>query len=156
MTQQYSCVVIPAPDADGNLPAGVYPATWDELSNAFGQNPLRAQLLDGLYRAAKALQQAGCSTLYVDGSFVTTKDHPKDVDACWEPAGVNGSSPDPVLLDFRNRRIAQKVKYGGELFISSSRAEATPPRRTFLEFFQSDKDTGKPKGIIAIDLRRLP
>jgi hypothetical protein len=28
--------------------------------------------------------------------------------------------------------------------------------RTFLEFFQTDKNSGDPKGIIALDLRRLP
>jgi hypothetical protein len=87
---------------------------------------------------------------------VSTKDQPEDFDGCWEPAGVVASKLDPVLLDFSNSRLAQKVKYGGELFPSSARAELQPPRRTFLDFFQCDKQTGKPKGIIAIDLRRLP
>jgi hypothetical protein len=27
--------------------------------------------------------------------------------------------------------------------------------KTFLEFFQTDKETGEPKGIVALDLRRL-
>lgn len=148
--------MIPAPDSDGNLPPGIHQATWAELVGAFGKNPLRAKLLNGLYRAAKELKKAGCKTLYVDGSFVSTKDQPQDFDGCWEPAGVDGAKLDPVLLDFTNRRLAQKVKYSGELFISSLRAELQPPHRTFLDFFQSDKQTGKPKGIIAIDLGRLP
>ena len=93
--------------------------------------------------------------MYIDGSLVTTKDHPGDFDGCWEPAGVDAEKLDPVLLDFRAKRLAQKVKYGGELFVSSARAKAEPPHRTFLEFFQTDKITGQPKGIIALDLRRL-
>lgn len=147
--------MIPECDTDGNLPPGIHRATWEEVDKAFGTNSVRMQLLSGLYRAAKELQKAGCSTLYIDGSLVTTKDHPGDFDGCWEPAGVDAEKLDPVLLDFRAKRLAQKVKYGGELFVSSARAEAEPPHRTFLEFFQTDKITGQPKGIIALDLRRL-
>ena len=94
--------------------------------------------------------------MYLDGSFVTTKDQPADFDGCWDPSGVSGSQLDPVLLDFRPGRLAQKVKYSGELFPSTAQAEAKSPHRTFLEFFQEDKNTGRRKGIISIDLRRLP
>jgi len=148
--------MIPGADPDGNLPPGIHQATWEELERAFGSGAVRARLLDGLYRVALALRAAGCETLYVDGSFVTTKEKPGDFDACWEPIGVDASRLDPVLLDFSNARLSQRLKYGGEIFPSSFRAEAKPPHRTFIEFFQQDKDTGMPKGIIAIDLRRLP
>lgn len=148
--------MVPVPDNDGNLPPGIHQATWDELYVAFGTTDHRKKLLDGLYRAARELKRAGCEVIYVDGSFVTAKDQPDDFDGCWDPKGVNGAILDPVLLDFRPGRIAQKVKYNGELFPSTWRAEAQPPHRTFLEFFQKDKNTDQPKGIIAIDLRRLP
>ena len=59
-----------------------------------------------------------------------------------------------MLLDFRNKRAAQKVKYGGELFIADT--PASPAGTTFLDFFQTDKTTGDPKGIVAIDLGGLP
>ena len=61
---------------------------------------------------------------------------------------------DPVLLDWSNRRAAQKAKFGGELFIAESVAD--PWGTTYLEFFQHDRATGEPKGILAIDLRSLP
>ena len=48
---------------------------------------------------------------------------------------------------------AQKRKYHGELFISSLPADSG---LTFLDFFQRDKATGNPKGIIAIDLESFP
>jgi hypothetical protein len=66
---------------------------------------------------------------------------------------VDGERLDPVLLDFTDRRAAQKAKYGGELF--PSLAFADPAGNTFLEFFQIDKSTGKAKGIIAIDLKKV-
>lgn len=156
LTQRYRCVVIPPFDSDGNLPLGIHQATWEEFAATFDTSPYRKPLVDGLYRAAVVFKAAGCSTMYVDGSFVTTKEKPGDYDVCWEPTGVDPSLLDPVFLDFGNKRMSQKLKYGGEFFPSTARAEAAPPYRTFLDFFQVDKNTGKRKGIIALDLRRLP
>jgi hypothetical protein len=145
--------MIPPFDPAGNLPAGIHWATWDELAERFGTSPYRAELLDGLKRAIQSLAYAGCQTAYIDGSFVTTKETPGDFDACWDPTEVDGDRLDPVLLDFTNRRAAQKAKYGGELFPSVGFAD--PAGNTFLEFFQIDKRTGEAKGIIAIDLKKV-
>ena len=49
---------------------------------------------------------------------------------------------------------AQKRKYGGELFPADWPADAHGT--SFLHFFQRDRVTGRPKGIIAIDLGGLP
>ena len=100
-----------------------------------------------------ALKRAGCQTVYLDGSFVTAKEVPGDYDACWEPSGVDLTLLDPVLQTFDPGRATQKAKYLGELFPSD--IVATPEGDTFLDFFQNDKDSGKSKGIIALDLGRL-
>ena len=59
----------------------------------------------------------------------------------------------PFLLTFDQDRATQKAKYGGELFPASSFADSED--HTFLEFFQTDKETGRRKGIIALDLGGL-
>ena len=91
--------------------------------------------------------------VYVDGSFVTDKEIPGDFDACWEEAGVDPMILDPVLLTFENGRAEQKMKYLGELFPASS--DAVGDGYSFLDFFQTDRDSGTTKGIIAIDLGEL-
>ena len=144
--------MIPPFDTVGNLPPGIHWVTWEDLAKHFGTSPYRSKLLEGLKRALQSLADAGCQSVYIDGSFVTAKEIPGDFDACWDPVGVDGTRLDPVLLDFTNRRAAQKAKYGGELF--PSLALADPAGNTFLEFFQIDKRTGEAKGIIAIDLRK--
>ncbi len=144
--------MLPPLNKDGYLPPGVHWATWDEICDRFGDNPYRDRLLVGLRAALVNLKTAGCTTVYVDGSFVTGKEIPGDFDGCWERAGVDPEALDPVLLDFSNGRAAQKAKYLGELFPTSSGGGSTG--QTFLEFFQSDQD-GNPKGIIALDLGRL-
>jgi hypothetical protein len=88
-----------------------------------------------------------------DGSFVTGKEVPGDFDGCWEAEGVDPQALDPVLLDFRHPRAAQKAKYRGELFVAS--LAAAPDGTRFLEFFRIDKVTGDAKGIVAVDLGAL-
>ena len=109
--------------------------------------------MSGLRAALENLKEAGCRIVYIDGSFVTRKDIPNDYDACWEEVSVDPTALDQVLLTFDPGRAAQKAKYMGELFPAS--VIANTDGLSFLEFFQTDKDTGRPKGIIAIDLGGL-
>ena len=142
--------MIPPFDAAGLLPPGVHCASWDELSDRFANNPWREMLMTGFKAALENLKRAGCLTVYLNGSFVTNKSVPNDYDACWEEAGVDPTVLDPVLLTFDPGRAAQKAKYMGELFPVSIVADTEG--LSFLEFFQTDKSTGRPKGIVAINL----
>ena len=151
--QRYSCDMVPPLTPSGLLQPCIHWATRAEVEERFASTEWRRTPLDGVRRAAESLKEAGCRTLYLDGSFVTSKNHPGDFDGCWDPDGVDARKLDPVLLTFGNRRAAQKAKYHGELFISSSPADGG---LTFLDFFQRDKATGHPKGIIGIDLEDFP
>jgi hypothetical protein len=144
--------MIPIYQPNGNLPPGIYKASWQEFIDRFGFNDHRKQLVEGLYQALANLKAAGCATAYINGSFVTSKSIPKDFDACWDRGGVNLHEVDPILLDFSNNRAAQKAKYGGELFPNIKEATS---ELYFLNFFQLDKDDTR-KGIIQIDLGALP
>jgi hypothetical protein len=110
--------------------------------------------LAGFRQGIQQLKAAGCGTVYVDGSFVTAKPQPDDFDACWDIHGVDPNALDPVFFDFANHRAAQKARFLGEFF--PAQLPEGGSGRTFLEFFQTDKNSGDPKGIIALDLRRLP
>ncbi|MFM9969903.1 MAG: DUF6932 family protein, partial [Burkholderiales bacterium] len=127
----------------------IHEATWREVEERFGFTNRRRFLLVGLKDALASLRKAGCRRAYVDGSFVTAKIEPGDFDACWEADGVDPDILDPVLLEFSNRRAAQKEKFGGEMFVANS--AAAPSGIRFLDFFQCDKD-GNPKGIVSLKL----
>ncbi len=146
--------MLPPFEPSGDLPPGIYWAEWQEFVERFGTTPHRARLLRGLKAALESFRRAGCHTVYVNGSFVTTKQVPADYDACWEEDGVDPMLLDPILLRFDNRRAAQKAKYLGEFFPASWDADGTGS--TFLEFFQGNEETGLHKGIVALDLRGLP
>lgn len=144
--------MIPEFNETGLLPDGVHWAPLEEIEDRFVWNSHRERLFSGFDRAAEVFRAAGCRLLYLDGSFVTSKEYPGDYDACWDDTGVTLALLDPVLLDFSPGRVAQKAKYFGEFFPANSRAEARSPFRKFLDFFQIDKLTGDRKGIIGINL----
>jgi hypothetical protein len=89
--------------------------------------------------------------VFLDGSFVTRKIHPADFDACWDVQNVDDDQLDPVFWDFSEGRAAQKRRFLGEFFPAQLPEGATG--RAFIEFFQVNKLTGEPKGILAIRLR---
>ena len=58
------------------------------------------------------------------------------------------------FFQFANQRAAQKAKFGGEFFPSTTHADAQG--RTFIQFFQVEKSTRHPKGKVLIDLSSDP
>jgi hypothetical protein len=143
------------PDCDpttGQLPVGVFHATFKEVADRYGYNSHRLHLLRGLKEAVTNLRRAGCRRVYLDGSFISAAPTPGDFDGCWAADGVDEDLVDPVLLDVTNEREVQLAKYGGELYMVEEAAAPGTAGRRMLEFYQQDDRTGLGKGIIAINL----
>ncbi|HST54272.1 MAG TPA: hypothetical protein VLJ42_00050 [Solirubrobacteraceae bacterium] len=145
--------MIPKFDEGGNLPPGIHHATWIEIVTRYATSIRRRELLDGVLDALRSLKAAGCRAAYLDGSLVTTREHPKHFDVCCESTGVDLGRLDSELQDFSDARAAQKARYGGELFPADRPAQADGT--TFLDYFRRDR-MRQPKGIIAVDLSVLP
>jgi hypothetical protein len=129
------------------LPPGVHDATLIEVEERFATTPHRQWLFGGFLRVVEQLRSAGCAAVFLDGSFITGKPHPGDYDGLWDLTGVDQVALDPVLLDFKNKRAAQKAKYFGEMFLVQ-----LPQQPGLLPFFQKEKFSGAPKGIVRIAL----
>ena len=143
--------MIPKFLSNGNLPQGVHETTWKQFCKHFGHTAHRSSLIKGLAAALQNLSAAGCRRIYINGSFVTAKEIPRDYDLCWSIDGVIPEKLNQALLDFSPRgRNTMKEKYKGDLFPAEI-PEGTSGR-LFLDFFQTDKITGEPKGIIALDI----
>lgn len=136
---------------DGVLPPGIHQASWSEIVNRFGWNERRRSLLEGLRRALDDLASAGCKEAWLDGSFVTEKEYPGDFDLVWSSDGVRLTDLDPVILDVHHPRSAQKSRYRGDILPNVTEAASGMP---FLDFFQQDSETGRPRGIVAITLEK--
>jgi hypothetical protein len=147
--------MIPEFDDNDNLPPGIHWATWDEFLKEFSYTAHRLRLCHGLYQGITSLAQAGCKTVYIDGSFVTKKIAPNDFDACWDELGIDWAKLkriDATILDARNSCAAQKAKYGGHF--APAFTQAGNDENLYINFFQMDRD-GNTKGIVAIDLKGI-
>jgi hypothetical protein len=74
--------VVPRFRRDGTLPSGVYQATVDEFLAPYPPvNQQRQVLNDSLRRVAEELRKLDpLLVIYIDGSYITSKDEPNDVD----------------------------------------------------------------------------
>lgn len=136
-------------DYKGFLSPGIYILKFEELNKAFGLSERREELLTKLYFALVNLKEAGIKKVYLDGSFVTTKESPNDIDGCWDwEDDADANKIDPVLLNLQNRKF-MKEKYGVDFFLAN--IEEGGSGLPFIEFFQLTRD-GERKGIILLEL----
>jgi len=131
------------------LPPGVHDATMEEVETRFAVSDHRKRVFSGFRNGVTGLCKAGCRRIFLNGSFITEKPIPADFDACWDDNGVDVATLDPVFRDFSDGRKNQKKSFYGEFFPANLPADGT---HVFLDFFQTDRHTGKVKGIICIHL----
>jgi hypothetical protein len=73
--------MIPDFNEDGQLPSGIHLASMEEIAARFGREPeLRRAQLDSLRWLVDLAKRVGVQRLIVNGSFVTDKWEPNDVD----------------------------------------------------------------------------
>jgi hypothetical protein len=143
----------------GVLPPGVHPGDWKEVEAMFGTTPWRRWLLEGLRDALAELGRVNCAAAYLDGSFVTDKPVPGDYDLCWDHTTMTSAelaALDPIFTDpayIAPPRDAQKAKYRGDLLPNVPEGGSG---LLFVDFFQIERNTGNPKGIVLLDPRRVP
>ena len=147
---------IPSLTAGGELPPGVHSATLKEVEAVFGLNNDRRQLLmKGLKGALDLLKAGKVSKVFIDGSFVSDKDEPNDVDGCWSRVGAVASKLDSRFWDFadvtdmRAKRQSLKQDFGIDFYMAESIESGSG--KHFPEFFQTNRD-GQAKGIIEVSI----
>src|SRR5205823_4511237 len=80
---------------DGNLPPGIHPATIEEIAERFGHgSPLRRIEMRELTEYVTWAKRAAARRLLLNGSFVTSKKSPNDVDLVLLPSESTISDPE--------------------------------------------------------------
>jgi hypothetical protein len=69
---------------NGELPPGIHRAGWDEIITRYGIAPQRLRLLAGFLEAALLFKAVGSRWILLNGSFVSSKHQPNDIDACYD------------------------------------------------------------------------
>jgi hypothetical protein len=90
---------------NGRLPDGIHPATLEELEGQFGTNHHRKKLVQELRRLLRLAGKFRFVTeIYIDGSFVTNKPDPEDMDIILGLVGLT-EPPNPLEVRDRTRRV---------------------------------------------------
>jgi hypothetical protein len=148
MEQQGS--TIPAFRADGYLPEGLYLASEAEITFRFGAStPRRRRLALRLRRWIELVRQIGGKRLLLDGSFVTVKDEPNDIDAVvLLPANFELQIEQGIEPALELER-ALLTRHPEEIFAAEDDADWNE----WVEFFSRTREAdGRRKGLVEIEL----
>jgi len=147
-------VAIPEFREDGWLPEGHWQATREEIEERFGGEPgsqrrkLFAQLTE--WRdALRRLQIAGM--LILDGSFVSAKERPGDIDAIFvsDVDSMETIATEPEAANLLS--YVQIKEFGfGDLFFFTETAVRDFPALCRLDGFDADSRSGRSKGVLRI------
>ncbi|SRR6266851_7053707 len=131
--------MIPPCNDEGYLPPGIYYATLEEIAARFGQeSELRQAQMESLRWLVDLAWRAGVQRIVVNGSFVTDKFEPNDVDC--------------VLLigpDFPHDAAAEVELLGGLPFVNMEMVDL----EAFLQFTERTFATDRnlvPKGMVEV------
>ena len=128
-------------EPSGLLPPGDHEATLTEIGERFCWNYRRKEIYKGLEYVAGELLSHQVERIWVDGSFVTKKERPGDVDVAYEvPLGAD---PDSWGWLSPGRRRDLKKVHRVDLLPD------WPGQPQINRWFCQDED-GNPKGIIRI------
>lgn len=137
-------------NTEGYLPEGIHECTLQELEERFTFNLKRKKLFEGLSRLIHKLGSIHCKVIYIDGSFVSEKQLPSDVDVCFECAEENWEFAVLMVGDFWKDQESFQRDYNCNVFPSNLFIEGG--KLYYLDFFQRIKNTNIPKGILKIKL----
>ncbi|MDA1191119.1 MAG: hypothetical protein O3A46_05465 [Candidatus Poribacteria bacterium] len=152
---------MPIPELNdfGLLPPGIHDCTLDEVQERFGRfqtSDQRVQLFGKLNELVANLRASRLVTsLMIDGSFVTAKHNPSDVDivigTAEQLSNVGLMKPMDYNAVSRNRI---KRKYRFDALVAPDGSDA---HREYIDFFTVEVDanklpTGRSKGLLKVQL----
>ena len=144
---------MPIPDLtlEGLLPVGIHECTLAEVKERFGRYSLPPVRHDLTEKLAEFLSAARARNVVVwvavDGSYVTHKAEPGDIDLVVVVRADFDLADQRLPVDYNltsKRRVKQR--YGFDVLVAN---EGTTNLEDHLTFFQRTRD-GRPKGILKV------
>ena len=139
----------PIPKGERYIPP-ILECSFAEVSRWFGQSSRRQELLGRVRKWIELAIAVGAKRLLLDGSFVTAKADPRDVDAVIllpDDFGDKLDNDDPHAAELRQNLVTRQPP---ELFA----AEDENDWWNWFEFFSRTREsTGRRKGLVEVRLR---
>ena len=146
---------IPALNEEGLLPAGLHECTLEELRVLFGRfqgNDVRGRLFAQLAGLMGELMRCELvAAVVVDGSFVTAKPAPNDIDLLFALKPGHDWTADLGAFDYRLvSRQALRRRFGFDVLVA---VEGSAAYEDYIQFFTRVRSQpGARKGLLRIKL----
>ena len=148
MAERGVIVSIPTMNSD-YLPNGIHSCTIEEIKQFFGTNERRNSLIDNLCEYIQNVKDFGLDGhIIIDGSFVTVKEHPGDIDIIFE-VGASYDLEAPLTMLETNILSKRYVMDKFELHLFVAPNEDTAKHwRSFFSRIKGNEHTKK--GLLRI------
>lgn len=142
--------MIPEFRDDGYLPEGLHVATEAEVVFRFGASTKqRRRLALRLRHWIELSRHVGANRLFVDGSFVTAKPEPNDVDAVVWLARDFADRVSRGEVEALELEVMLVTRLPAEIFAAEDRRDWDD----WLEFFSRTREAdGRRKGVVEVEL----
>ncbi|MEP6465720.1 MAG: hypothetical protein ABJB05_05425 [Parafilimonas sp.] len=123
-----------------------------EFQKLFGYNKERQKQVNNLFTVANKLKNSGCETMFVFGSFATSKEQPNDIDVCFDISNLDIKVLEKNYSLFDHYEHKRFHKY---LLVHIPFFKIKTEDKELMQFMKTDK-SGNKRGIIALSLKNLP
>lgn len=136
--------MLPEFNESGYLPPEIHRADLVEVQKRFGSNDTRRTLLRHLDNFVELVRSVSAKKLILDGSFVTDKENPADID-------VILVLPDTFDTRTREARILLESRIRFNIHLFPVREGDNEFFQHWIAFFGHDRN-GVPKGLVEVSL----
>ena len=146
---------IPALNADGLLPIGVLDCTLAEVRTRFGSfqgSDTRPRLFGRLEELMSAMERSGLfEALLLDGSFVTSKGAPNDIDVVAVLRPGHDFERDLPMSEYALvSRTLLRRRFGFDIIVAEPESQLY---KTYVEFFSRVRENPEArKGLVRLTL----
>ncbi|MET8080947.1 hypothetical protein [Streptomyces sp. NPDC005303] len=140
---------VPSFTDHGYLPAGDHEVTWQELYDRFGWNEARRELLANFKVVRDGLESLKVETIWLNGSFATSKHRPSDIDVIFVPPPGADIAQWGLLSPHQRGHLKQRGGIDLWAYPSYAYHGRTSHHQTIKDFMSSDRD-GVPKGMLLL------
>jgi hypothetical protein len=124
--------------------------TLEEFEKHFGTNDWRKDRIKNALIFFEAFSTCGCSTVYIGGSFISTKINPDDIDLCFDLQDVDYDKMAEVFPDFFDVNKIGEIRRNLKCHILHF--DNNNPK--YLLMLQKDLN-GDSKGLVKINLKEI-
>ena len=124
--------------------------TLAEFEQHFGTNDWRKERIKNALIFFEIFSSCDCQTVYIGGSFVSTKNFPDDIDLCFDLGDVDYDKLSKAFPDFIDFNKIGEIRRNLKCHI----LHFDNANLQYLRMLEKDKD-GNPLGLVKINLKEV-